>query len=129
MRAVGGRVFVRPVERDSETAGGLYIPDRFRRVTQEGVVVAVGRGYLHPEGGFLEMDDLQPGSRVVFEKHKGQLLMVQGQELRVLEYTDIVAVVGVATPGRCAFCDSKVKTVKAARVKRARKKRAIRRRR
>lgn len=96
MKAVGNNVVVRAVKRRAETKGGIVIPQNARILTQEGIVVGVGSGYVHPEDGVvIPITDVKVGDRVLYVRRSGQAVTVGEQEMRVLPYPSVVAVVDV----------------------------------
>jgi chaperonin GroES len=81
------RVLVEPEEEgDKRTAGGLYIPDTAKEKPRTGVVLAVGTDEDLQEK--VRVDD-----RVIFSKYGGEEIDVDGRELRIIQRSDILAVV------------------------------------
>jgi chaperonin GroES len=81
------RVLVEPAgEQDERTSGGLYIPDTAKEKPRTGVVLAVGTD-----------EDLQDKVRVddhvIFSKYGGEEIDVDGRELRIVQRSDILAVI------------------------------------
>lgn len=70
-------------------SGTLYIPEMARDKSDEGVVLGVGG----------EIYDLHPGDRVLFRRRSGTVLNYQDQEIRVLEYKDVIAKLEVGDGG------------------------------
>lgn len=81
---LGARVLVRPLEPETKTASGLYIPDTAKEKPQQGVVEAVGQEDQMTSG-------LQVGDRVLFAKYSGNEVSVDGADLLLMEETDILA--------------------------------------
>jgi chaperonin GroES len=71
---------------DERTAGGLYIPDTAKEKPQTGVVVAVGTDEDLQEK--IKTDDT-----VIFSKYGGEEIEVDGRDLRIIQRSDILAVV------------------------------------
>ena len=97
MKPIGNKVIVRPAKRAAKTGGGIYIPERARDSASEGVVLALGRGFIHEKTGHLvEIDDIEVGDRVIYVKRKGQdVKMKDGTWRRILNYEDVLCVVEV----------------------------------
>ena len=102
MRPVGNRVLLRHVIKPFLTRGhhgaAIHIPDNFRTQAHEGIVLAVGRGFVHPEGGLIPIDDIKVGDRVLFEKRRGHEFKWSEEDERlgrIISYEHIVAVVDV----------------------------------
>jgi chaperonin GroES len=82
-------VVVRPL-RAKQTPGGIIIPETAEKKTECGEVLAVGDGkYL--DGEFRETT-LKVGQEVFFNKFAGGELELDGETLRWIHETDVVAV-------------------------------------
>ena len=91
IRPLKDRVVVRPVEEDTKTAGGIYLPDTAKEKPQTGDVVAVGPGKFVESKGDYFPPPLNAGDRVIFGKYAGTEIRVAGEELKILEVKDILA--------------------------------------
>lgn len=91
IRPLKDRVVVRPVEGESKTAGGIYLPDTAKEKPQAGDVVAVGPGKLIEKNGEHVPPSVQTGDRVIYGKYAGTEIRVDGEELKILEVKDILA--------------------------------------
>lgn len=74
------------------TAGGIYIPDMAKEKPQEAVVEAVSETYDDEAKKVLEQ--CQPGTYVLVGKYGGTTIVADGQELKLVEYRDVLAVIG-----------------------------------
>lgn len=83
-------VFIRLLDADNVSAGGLHIPDIARETPPEGIVVAVGPGLLTRDGKRVPVG-VEPGERVVFAKRAGQDFVSDGEKLLIVKGTDILA--------------------------------------
>ena len=90
IRPLDDRVVVRPIEAEETTAGGIVLPDTARERPQRGVVIAVGPGRLLDSG---ERGELSVGveDEVIYGKYGGTDIEVNGEEVKVLRETDILA--------------------------------------
>jgi chaperonin GroES len=86
------RVAVRLVEPETTTAGGIVIPDNAKEKPSTGDVVAVGTGRVLENGARVPLT-VQVGNRVLFGKHAGQSVKVNGEEYTILREEDIFAIV------------------------------------
>lgn len=73
-------------EEDERTVGGLYIPDTAKEKPRTGVVVAVGTDEDL-------QDKIRTDDKVIFSKYGGEEIEVDGRELRIIQRSDILAVV------------------------------------
>jgi chaperonin GroES len=85
------RVLVRRIESDAKTSGGLIIPDTAKEKPQEGEIVSVGAGAKDEDGDRITMD-VKAGDRILFGKWSGTEIKLDGQELMIMEESDILGV-------------------------------------
>lgn len=94
IRPLQDRIIVERVEEETTTAGGIIIPDTVsKEKTQEGKVVAAGKGKVTPEGKVLPLD-VKEGDLVLFGKYAGSEIKVDGVEYLIMREDDILGVVG-----------------------------------
>lgn len=79
------RVFIKRIEKDEKTAGGLYIPEGSKEKGQTGLVVSVGTGRVSPEGVTIACQ-VKVGDTVFFGKYAGvdvdeQHLIIREEEI------------------------------------------------
>jgi chaperonin GroES len=86
------RVAVRLVEPETTTASGIVIPDNAKEKPSTGDIVAVGTGRVLDNGTRVPLT-VQVGNRVLFGKHAGQSVKVNGEEYTILREEDIFAIV------------------------------------
>lgn len=84
------RVVVRPHEAEEKTAGGIVLPDAAKEKQQRGTVVAVGPGRLMDSGERCPIS-VQVGDEVLFGKYGGTEIEVDGEEVKILRESDILA--------------------------------------
>jgi chaperonin GroES len=90
IQPLGDRVVVKPIEQESKTKGGIYLPDTAKEKPQEGKVIAVGPGKLNDEGKRLPMD-VAVGDIVIYAKYGGSEIKENNEELIILRESDILA--------------------------------------
>ena len=101
-RPLHDRVLLRRVEQESKTAGGIIIPDTVKEKPVEGEVVAVGEGARNEKGERVALD-VKVGDRVLFGKWSGTEVKVGGEELLIVNESDIMGVIeGAAKSSRKA---------------------------
>lgn len=84
IQPLGARVLIRPLEGESKTNTGIYIPETAKEKPQTGKVIAVG-----------DDDDIKVkvGQSVIFPKYTGTEVKVDGVEHIILDFSDLLAVV------------------------------------
>jgi chaperonin GroES len=90
LRPLDDRVVIKTLEAEEVTAGGIVLPDAAQEKPQRGKVVAVGEGKLTDSGARGELS-VAVGDEVIFGKYGGSDVEVDGQELKILRETDILA--------------------------------------
>jgi chaperonin GroES len=90
IRPLDDRVVVRPTEAEEMTAGGIVLPDTAKEKPQRGSVIAVGPGRLLDSGKRGELS-VAVGDEVIYGKYGGTDIEVDGEEVKVLRESDILA--------------------------------------
>ncbi len=91
LRPLHDRAIVRRMEEERTSAGGIVIPDSATEKPARGEVLAVGSGKRLDNGELAAMD-VKVGDQVLFGKYAGTEIKVDGEELLVMNESDIVAV-------------------------------------
>ena len=91
IRPLGDKVLIKRVEAESTTAGGIVLPDSAKEKPKRGIVRALGDGRLLDSG---ERSKLQvaKGNEVLFSSYAGTEIKVNGEELLILDESDILAI-------------------------------------
>jgi len=84
------RVVIKPLEAESKTAGGIFIPDNAKEKPQKGEIVAVGPGKTDDKGNVIKLE-LKVGDKVLYGKYAGTESNVDGQDLLILRESDVLA--------------------------------------
>lgn len=84
------RVVVQPLEAEETTAGGIVLPDAAQEKPQRGSVLAVGPGRLMDSGERCAMS-VGVGDEVLFGKYGGTEIEVEGNDVKILRESDILA--------------------------------------
>jgi len=84
------RVVIKPLEAESKTAGGIFIPDNVKEKPQRGEIVAVGPGKVDDKGNLIKLE-LKIGDKVLYGKYAGTEVNVDGKDLLILRESDVLA--------------------------------------
>lgn len=87
------RVLVMPIESESKTASGIYLPESAKEKPVRGEVVAVGPGKRLDNGKRAEMS-VRRGDTVVYGKYAGTEVEIKGQKHLILRETELLGVIG-----------------------------------
>ena len=90
LKPLDDRVVVEPLEAEETTAGGIVLPDAAQEKPQRGKVVAVGPGRLL-DSGERSAVSVAIGDEVLFGKYGGTDIEVEGDEVKILRESDILA--------------------------------------
>ncbi len=91
IRPLHDRVVVRRMAEETTTASGIVIPDSATEKPAEGEILAVGKGKVNESGNVIALD-VKVGDKVLFGKYAGQEVKVDGEEVIVMNETDIMGV-------------------------------------
>jgi chaperonin GroES len=90
IRPLDDRVVVKPVEAEERTAGGIVLPDTAKEKPQRGKVVSVGPGKLLDSGQRGSVS-VSVGDEVIYGKYSGTDIELEGDEVKILRETEILA--------------------------------------
>ena len=91
IRPLNDRILVKRLEEETQTAGGIIIPDSAKEKPAEGEIVAVGPGKMNDAGQRAALD-VQTGDRVLFSKYGGTDVKFDGQDYLIMREDDILGV-------------------------------------
>jgi chaperonin GroES len=92
IRPLQDRVVVRRTEEETTSAGGIVLPDSATEKPAQGEVVAVGPGRILDNGDHRPVD-VSVGDTVVFGKYSSNTVKIDGEELLILNESEIYGVV------------------------------------
>lgn len=90
VRPLDDRVIVEAFAAEEKTAGGIVLPDSAKEKPQRGKVVAVGPGKLLDNGQRAALS-VVVGDEVIYGKYGGTDIEVNGEEVKILRESDILA--------------------------------------
>ena len=90
-RPLHDRVIVKRIDADTESAGGIIIPDTAQEKPSQGEIIAVGPGG-RDEGGELVPVDLKVGDRVLFGKWSGTEVRLDSIDYLIMKESDVMGV-------------------------------------
>ena len=90
IRPLDDRIVIKEIEAEEKTSGGIVLPDTAREKPQRGKVVAVGPGKLLDSGSRAEIG-LKEGDEVLFGKYAGTEIKLDGEEIKILRESDVLA--------------------------------------
>ncbi len=89
---LGDRVLVEAIEETEQVKGGIVIPDSAKEKPQEAKVVALGTGGTDDNGKKIPFE-VKVGDKVLTSKYGGTDVKVDDNEYKILNSSDILAVI------------------------------------
>jgi len=93
IKPLGDRVMVEPLEETEVIKGGIVIPDSAKEKPQEATVVALGTGKKDDDGKDIPFE-VKVGDIVLTSKYGGTDIKYEDQDYKILNSSDILAIVG-----------------------------------
>ncbi len=92
IRPLGEKIVVKRVESSDRTAGGIVLPETAKEKPQRARVLAVGSGRLLDSGKRHPLT-VKKDDEVLLTKWGGTEVKIDGDELLILDESDVLAVV------------------------------------
>ena len=86
------RILVKPIEAESKTASGIFLPETAKEKPVRGEVVATGPGKRLDNGKRAEMS-VRKGDTVFYGKYAGTEVELKGSKLLILRESELLGVV------------------------------------
>ncbi|MBT3538577.1 co-chaperone GroES [Candidatus Parcubacteria bacterium] len=88
VKPIGDRLLVKPIKEEEMTASGIVLPDTVDKEKKaEGEIIALGNGEKLTKLG------LTVGMKVLFKKWGGEEITSEGEEYKILNHDDVIAIV------------------------------------
>jgi chaperonin GroES len=91
IRPLQDRIIVKRIDEEETSKGGILIPDTAKEKSQEGKVVAVGKGRVSEDGKIQKLD-VKKGDRVLFSKFAGTEITLEAEERLILREDDVLGI-------------------------------------
>lgn len=85
-------VLIKPLEEETQTPSGIFLPETAKEKPQVGMVMAVGPGQVTDDNKKIPML-VKTGQKVMYKKWGGNEVKVGREEWLLVEQKDILAVV------------------------------------
>lgn len=86
-----GYLLIEPLEAETKTASGIYLPDTASEKPQKGRVLAVGEDEI-TDTGTKKKSPVKVGDVVIYKKWGGNEVKIEGIEYLFSKFEDILAV-------------------------------------
>lgn len=92
LKPTPGYLLIEPLEKETKTASGIYLPDNVGEKPQKGKVIASGSKAYH-EGHEFE-SPAKVGEVVLYKKWGGNEVKLDNKEYTFIKFEDVLAVQG-----------------------------------
>jgi len=93
IQPLGDKVVLKQFEAETETKGGIIIPDTAKEKPQEGEIVAVGEGRLLQNGQVVPLK-VKVGDKVLYGGYGHEKFTTKdGEELLIMSENEIFAII------------------------------------
>ncbi len=91
IRPLGEKVLIKRLDAETMTKGGIVLPDTAKEKPQQGTVLAVGDGKQLDDGSRAK-HQVKKGDKVLFTSYAGTEIKIEGDELMLMDESDILAI-------------------------------------
>ncbi len=91
LKPLGDRIVVKALEAETQSTGGIILPDTAKEKPQQGEVLAVGPGKVL-DTGKLSAVDVKVGDKIVYSKYGGTEIKVGGEDVIILRADDVLGI-------------------------------------
>ncbi len=91
LKPLGDRIVVKALEAESQSSGGIFLPDTAKEKPQQGEVLAVGPGKML-DTGKISAVDVKVGDKIVYSKYGGTEIKVGGEDVIILRADDVLGI-------------------------------------
>ncbi len=86
------RILIKPIEAESKTASGIYLPETAKEKPVRGKVVSTGPGKLLDNGKRAQLS-VKTGDTVVYGKYAGTEVEIKGDKHLIMRETELLGVI------------------------------------
>ena len=86
------RILIKPLEKETKTASGIFLPESASEKPQQGTVVATGPGKLL-DGGERAKLAVKKGDLVMFGKYSGAEIEIKGKAHLIVRESELLGLI------------------------------------
>ena len=91
IKPLGDKIFIKPIEEETKTKSGLYLPDSAKEKPKQAKVLAVGDG-KYIDGKLVSLS-VKVGDIVLTKEWGGDEIKMDGETYKIVSEEDILAIV------------------------------------
>jgi chaperonin GroES len=92
VRPLEDRVLIKPIEPETKTESGIYLPESAKEKPMQGKVVAVGPGKLLDNGERVK-PSVRKGDTVVFGKYAGTEIEIKNTKHMIMRESELLGLI------------------------------------
>ena len=92
LKPLGDRIVVKALEAETQSVGGIILPDTAKEKPQKGRIIAAGPGKASDAGALIKME-VKVGDTVLYGKYSGTEVSVEGKDYLIMRESDILAII------------------------------------
>ena len=86
------RVLIKPLDPETKTASGIYLPESAKEKPMQGKIVAVGPGRML-DNGERSKPTVKKGDTVLFGKYAGTEIEIKGESHMIMRETELLGLI------------------------------------
>jgi chaperonin GroES len=86
------RILIKPLEKETQTSSGIFLPESASEKPQQGTVVATGPGKLL-DGGERAKPAVKKGDLVMFGKYSGTEIEIKGTTHIIVRESELLGLI------------------------------------
>jgi len=91
VRPLEDRILIKPIEPETKTSSGLFLPETAKERPMQGTVVSVGPGLLL-DNGERAPDNVKKGDTVVYGKYAGTEIEIKNNKHVIMRESELLGV-------------------------------------
>lgn len=91
IKPLADKVLIKRLEAETQTKGGIVLPDTAKEKPRRGKIVSVGDGKLLDDGSRSDIQ-VKVGDLVLFSSYGGTEIKINGEEFLIMEESEIMAI-------------------------------------
>ena len=92
VRPLEDRVLIKPLEPETKTASGIFLPESAKEKPMQGKIVAVGPGKLLDNGERV-VPSVKKGDKVVFGKYAGTEIEIKNIKHMIMRESELLGLI------------------------------------
>ena len=92
VRPLEDRILIKPIDPETKTASGIYLPESAKEKPMQGKVVAIGPGKLLDNGERIQ-PSVKKGDTVVFGKYAGTEVEIKNVKHMIIRESELLGVI------------------------------------